>query len=88
MNRIFLQKKSKEKPILSNPWQSNFIDKILLISKKEQFKSKNKEYFKNFSLASLSIDTGAKIYAQKVDALHKFALGFLKGFKEKKKPKL
>jgi hypothetical protein len=56
-----------------------------MLSKKENFIDKKPNVLKNFNLASFSIDAGAKLYAQKIDMLHNFVSGFLKGLKKPKK---
>jgi hypothetical protein len=67
-----------------DPWQIKFIDRMLLFSKLERNLSKEKISMKKFQLASFSIDTGAKLYADKVDALYEFVSIFLQGlFKQK-----
>jgi hypothetical protein len=68
-----------------NPWEIKFIKKILMFTKKENFIDKKQNILKDFNLASFSIDTGAKLYAQKIDMLHNFVSGFLKGLKKPKK---
>mmetsp|Transcript_58806 Transcript_58806/g.144146 ORF Transcript_58806/g.144146 Transcript_58806/m.144146 type:complete len:95 (-) Transcript_58806:60-344(-) len=62
-----------------DPWKLNFIDKMLIFSNISSSFVKNRTIFKNFTLASFSIDTGAKIYADRVDTLYDFVFGFLEG---------
>lgn len=68
-----------------DPWKFMFFEKMLFFSKLENKKSFNFLSMKNFHIASFSIDTGSKLYADKIDSLHNFVLSFLQGLLKKKR---
>mmetsp|Transcript_19293 Transcript_19293/g.39280 ORF Transcript_19293/g.39280 Transcript_19293/m.39280 type:complete len:468 (-) Transcript_19293:931-2334(-) len=65
---------------IENPWEIDFIDKMSVfsdINNSSKFKSTN--VTSTFNLASFSIHTGVRIYSERIDALHDFITGFLRG---------
>ncbi|ABW98096.1 hypothetical protein HAN_2g273 (nucleomorph) [Hemiselmis andersenii] len=65
-------------------WEIKFIDKMLFFSDLNEKNLKKIQSIKKFNLASFSIDTSARLYAEKVDSLYFFVSKFLKSLIKKK----